>query len=55
MKKTQDVVTRINTTMRSDYEEKLRKIAYKKYGLTKGAIKKALEDAVKEWIANHEN
>jgi hypothetical protein len=46
----QEKVTRINTTMRRDLEIKLRKKAYKKYGLSKGAIKRALEEAVDEWL-----
>lgn len=42
--------TRINTTMDSSLELKLRKKAYEQFGLTKGAIKLALEEAVKEWL-----
>ncbi len=31
-------------------EKELREKAYKKYGLKKGSISKAVEDALKDWV-----
>jgi len=38
-----------------DFENKFRELAMKKFGYAKGAIKKASEEAMKEWIKLEEN
>ena len=42
--------TRINTTINTELEKKFRKIAFAKFGLQKGSIKKGLEEAIGEWV-----
>jgi hypothetical protein len=37
-----------------ELEKKFRKMAMEKFGYSKGAISKALEEAIKEWIKNKE-
>lgn len=38
-----------------EFENKFRELAMKKFGYAKGAIKKAGEEAMKEWIKLEEN
>lgn len=40
----------VNVNLPDDLEEKLRIIAAKKFGLKKGFLKKAIIEAIEEWV-----
>jgi hypothetical protein len=44
------VTTRINLVLDEDLEQKFRNAVFQKYGMKKGNIQKAVEEALGEWI-----
>jgi hypothetical protein len=43
-------VGKISISIRDDLEEKLRTKAMKKFGMKKGCLSKAVEEAVESWL-----
>ena len=41
---------RMQVVLTDSTEKKLREKAFAKYGLKKGSISKAIEDAIKQWL-----
>lgn len=42
--------TRINLVLDEDLEQKFRRAVFEKYGMKKGNIQKAVEEALDQWI-----
>lgn len=45
---------RLNLVLDKDVEEKFRRAVFEKYGMKKGNIQIAVEEALREWIARQE-
>jgi hypothetical protein len=45
-------MARINLILRDELEEEFRNMVFRKYGLKKGNIAKAVEEAINLWIEN---
>jgi hypothetical protein len=45
-------MARINIVVSDEMEQKFRKAVFRKYGMKKGNITKAAEQAIQEWIEN---
>lgn len=43
-------MARINLVIRDDLEEEFRRTTFEKFGLRKGNISKAIEEAIEQWI-----
>jgi len=43
-------LARINLVIRDDLEEEFRRTTFEKFGLRKGNISKAIEEAIEQWI-----
>jgi len=43
-------MARVNLVISDELEEKFREMVFKKYGLRKGNITKAVDDAIRLWI-----
>lgn len=46
---------RINITLSEDLERRFREEVFKRYGMKKGNIAKAVEEAIKKWIEEGES
>jgi hypothetical protein len=42
--------TRLNLVVDADLEQKFRRAVFEKYGMKKGNIQKAVEEALEEWM-----
>lgn len=42
--------TRLNLVVDEDLEQKFRRAVFEKYGMKKGNIQKAVEEALQEWM-----
>jgi len=42
--------TRLNLVVDEDFEQKFRRAVFEKYGMKKGNIQKAVEEALEEWM-----
>jgi len=49
-KKQKTGTTRLNLTVSEELEKKFRDEVYRRYGLRKGDIQRAIEDAIELWI-----
>jgi hypothetical protein len=45
---------RIVITISNDLEKRFRDVVYKRYGLRRGSLKKAIEEALELWISFNE-
>jgi len=43
-------MARVNLTISDELEEKFREMVFKKYGMKKGNITKAVQEAIRLWI-----
>jgi predicted transcriptional regulator len=46
-------MARMTIVLSDELEEKLRKEAARRFGLRKGSISRAVEEAVRRWIGEH--
>lgn len=44
----------INVKIPDELEDKIRRLAARKYGFKKGFLKKAIVDALEEWVKNND-
>jgi hypothetical protein len=49
--KTEGETVRVNLTISKDLNEQFRKAVFDRFGLHKGDMQRAIEDAIKLWIA----
>ena len=50
MKIFKHVVGKLNISLSDETEEKFREVVFKKFGMKKGNINKAFEEAIDDWI-----
>lgn len=50
MKIFKHVVGKLNISLSDELEEKFREVVFKKFGMKKGNINKAFEEAIDDWI-----
>jgi len=47
----EDRTVRLNLTISKELNQQFREVVFKRFGLRKGDIQRAIEDAIKLWIA----
>jgi hypothetical protein len=49
------VVGKLNISLSDELEEKFRKVVFEKFGMKKGNINKAFEEAIDDWIQKNKS
>lgn len=55
MKIFKHVVGKLNISLSDELEEKFREVVFKKFGMKKGNINKAFEEAIDDWIKKNKS